>query len=109
MADALKNLGQSLPAAGTLTALYTVPGSTSAVMNLFTACNESSATARFRLSVAVAGAADAISQYVYFDQQVAGRSTFVASLGIPLATTDVVRVQSDSGSIAFHAYGVEVT
>lgn len=109
MADALKILGQSLPAGGTLTTLYTVPGATSAVASSIIACNQSSLPARFRLSVAVAGAADERKQYFYYDELIPGNASFPITIGISLATTDVLRCQSDNGQVAFTATGVEVT
>ena len=108
MADSLKVLGQVIPSAGVLTPLYTPAGS-SAVVSSVLACNRGSAAARFRLAVAVAAAADDPKQYLYYDQILAPFTTFAVTLGIALATTDAIRVQSDTGTVAFNAFGVEVT
>ena len=56
----------------------------------------------------MAGAADTTKQYLYFDVTVPGNNTFIAVIGITLATTDVVRVQSDTASVSFNLFGVEV-
>ncbi len=109
MADTFKVLGQSAPAAAALTALYTVPGVTSSTVSSVVVCNTSSAKTKFRISVAVAGAADAIAQYLYYDVPINGNDSFVATIGATLATTDVVRVYSLSGTVSFNAFGVEVT
>lgn len=109
MADTLKVLSQSLPAAGALTNLYTVPSLTSTVVSSLIICNEGSTATTFRVSIAPAGAADALSQYIYYDVPLAANDTFIFTGGISLATTGVVRVRSASGLVAFSLFGVEVT
>ncbi len=109
MADTLKILGQSIPAAATLTDLYTVPAATSTVVSTITVCNQSAVGTSFRISIAVAGAADATKQYLYFDVPIAGNATFAATLGIDLATTDKIRVLATLATLSFNATGIEVT
>lgn len=105
----LKQLGQSNPAVNTLTTLYTVPSATSTTVSSVVICNQSSSPSTFRLSTAIAGAADTIAQYLYYNQVIAANSTFVATVGITLATTDVIRVYASNSTMSFIAYGVEVT
>lgn len=108
MADSLRVLGQLAP--GTvLSALYTVPGATSTSVSSIVVCNRAAASATFRISVAVANAADSPTQYLYYDQVLAGNSTYIATIGISLATTDVIRVYASAGTVSFTAFGVEVT
>lgn len=102
-----KNLGQSLPAASTLTALYTAPAATSTVISSVVICNQGAGTAKFRVSHSIAGAADALAQYLYRDTELAPGKTYVATLGITMATTDILKVQSDTGQCSFNAYGQE--
>jgi hypothetical protein len=109
MADAPKVLGQSIPAAGTLTTLYTVPGATSTVVSTLMACNQSLAATVIRVSIAVAGAADTAKQYVYYDLPLAGLDTFAVTAGWALATTDLIRVQAANGNVSFNLFGVEIT
>ena len=109
MADALKVLGQQMPAAQTLTTLYTVPGATSTTVSSVVVCNQGPVAGAFRLSVAIAGAADAQQQYIYRDLPIAAADTFVATLGLTLAATDVVRCYSANGTSSFNLFGVEVT
>jgi hypothetical protein len=109
MADTLKILGQSNPNATTLTDLYTVPSSTSATVSSIVVCNRSSTATSFRISVSIAGAAIANEQYLYYDVPIAGNDTFVATLGITLATTDKVRVYATLATLSFNAFGVEVS
>lgn len=109
MADTRKVLGQSNPAARTLTDLYTVPGAASVVVSSIVICNQSTADAKARVSVAVAGAADEPKQYLYYDLDVPGNETFIATIGITLAATDVVRVYSDTDYLSFNLFGLEST
>ena len=109
MADALKVLGQVDAGAGTLTTLYTVPGATSVSGSSLVVCNRNAVAVRFRASIAVAGAADDPKQYIYYDVLVQANDTFVATIGLTLAATDVVRVLSDIGGVSFSTFGVEVT
>ncbi len=109
MAQVLKVLGQSAPAATTLTDLYTVPAVTSTAISSITICNRSSTATSFRISVAIAGAADATSQYVYYDVAIAGNDTFAASIGMSLATTDKIRCYATLATLTFIAFGAENT
>ena len=102
---AVKVLGQAIPAAATLTGLYTVPGATTAVVSTLYACNQGSSVAKIRVSVAVAGAADATYQYIAFDQPIPAGRTWRETTGITLGATDVLRVQSDTGLVSFNAFG----
>lgn len=107
MAFQPKVLGQLAPAATTLTALYTVPGATKATASSIVVANTSSVTDTFRVSIAIAGAADTIAQYIYRDVDVPGNDTFIATVGITLATTDVVRCFSTNGTLSFNLFGIE--
>jgi hypothetical protein len=109
MAVAYKVLGQSAAAATTLTTLYTVPGSTSTVVSSVTACNRGATTATIRLSAAIAGAADATSQYYVYDYPVAANDTLSIVVGICLAATDLLRVYTDLAQVTFTAFGSEIT
>jgi hypothetical protein len=109
MAEALKVLGQLAPAAATLSALYTVPGATSATVSSILVCNQNASTIKFRVSVAVANAADATKQYLYFDVDLTKKNTFSAVLGLTLGAGDVVRVYTDTTNVSFSLFGVEVT
>lgn len=109
MAEALKILGQSSPAATTATVLYTVPAATKTTVSTITVCNRAATAGTFRISVAVAGAADANPQYLFFDQALDGNSTFSITIGITLAATDVIRVYASSANFSFNVFGVEIS
>ena len=108
MAEFLKTLGQNAPTATTLTDLYTVPASTSATLSSLVICNRSTTATTFRVSVAPAGAADTVAQYLYYDQSIGGNSSYALTLGITLATTDKLRVYAGANTLSFSAFGVEV-
>lgn len=109
MAETRQVLGQLNPGAAALTAVYTVPAATQAVVSTISVCNRGSADAMFRVSVAVAGAADTARQYLYYDLPLAGNDTFVATVGIALGAGDVVRAYASTADLAFQVFGVQIT
>ena len=102
-------LGQSSPAATTETALYTVPSSTSAIGSSIIIANRGTSVATFRVSIAVGGAATTNKDYIYYDLPIGANDTFIATIGITLATTDVVRVYASNTNLSFSLYGSEIT
>jgi glucose-6-phosphate dehydrogenase assembly protein OpcA len=104
---AKKVLGQINPAATTATTLYTVPSAKSAVISSLTICNQASTSATFRVAVRPAGATLAAVHYVAYDVTVGAADTTALTLGITLATTDVVTVYASTATVSFHAYGDE--
>lgn len=109
MADTFKTLAQVDPLAATLTDGYTVPAVTSAVISSIVICNRSATDTSFRISVALAGAANDNKQYLYYDLTIPGNDTFVATVGVTLATTDVVRVYATLATLSFNIFGMEIT
>jgi len=109
MAETYKVLSQSAPSAAALTALYTVPAATEAVASSIVVTNRSSTATAFRVSVAPAGAADTVAQYLYYDIPIPGNDTFIATVGLTLAATDVVRVYATLATLSFSLFGTEVT
>lgn len=109
MPEERKVLGQLNPGAAALTALYTVPGGAEAVISTFTVANRSAVATAFRMSIAVAGAADDPKQYTYYDIPIPGNDTFAATLGITLGPADVIRVYATLATLSFGLSGVELT
>lgn len=109
MAITYKVLGQSAPAAATPDDLYTVPALTQAVASSIIVCNRSASADAFRVSIAVGGGVTANADYLYYDVAIGGNDTFIATIGITLATTDVVRVYSTNGTLSFNLSGSEIT
>lgn len=108
MAETYKVLGQSNPAATTLTDAYTVPASTSAVVSSIVVANRGAATS-YRLSVAINGAADSNEQYIAYDRAIGANEVHTFVLGIGLGDTDKVRVYATLATLSFNIFGVEIT
>ena len=109
MAQARKNLGQAALSATTLTDIYTVPGATSTVISTIAVCNRGSTATTYRLSHAVAGAADATKQYFAYDVPISGNTTHTITIGPTFAATDVLRAFAGNGNITVQAWGEETT
>jgi hypothetical protein len=107
MADSIKVLGQLSPAATTLSTLYTVPSITQTTVSGISICNTGSSPATIRLAVAVAGAADNVKQYIYYDYVIAAKDTLIVVMGMTLNETDVVKVYASATNVAFNIFGVE--
>jgi hypothetical protein len=105
--ESLKVLAQSAPSATTLTAVYTVPAATSAVLSSMIVCNRGTMATTFRISIAVAGLADTNKQYLYYDVPLSKNNTFIATIGATLGATDVVRVYAGNANLSFTLTGVE--
>lgn len=108
MAIAYKVLGQSNPAATTLTTLYTVPSATSAVISTISVCNLGVSTT-FRVAIRPAGASIANQHYVVYDNYVNANDTVFLTIGATLATTDVISVYAGTANVSFNAFGSEIT
>jgi glucose-6-phosphate dehydrogenase assembly protein OpcA len=104
---AKKVLGQINPSATTATTLYTVPSAKSAVVSSLTICNQTSTAATFRIAVRPGGATLAAVHYVAYDVTVGASDSTALTLGITLATTDVITVYASTATLSFHAYGDE--
>ena len=109
MASVLKVLGQQAPAGATDTTLYTVPSSTSTVLSSLTICNFSGTQTEFTISIRPNGATLENKHYLYYSVAIGGNDTFVATLGITLDSSDVITVRALNGTLAFQAFGEEIS
>lgn len=110
MAQALKVLGQSYPTLATATKIYTAPALTSTAISTISIVNQSATTVdTVRISIRVAGAADATKQYIYYNLAMPAETTFAATFGITLAASDEVWVYSTNGTCSFNLFGTENT
>jgi hypothetical protein len=108
MATTYKVLGQSNPSATTATTLYTVPSATSTVVSTITICNQASSAATYRIAVRPAGATLAAQHYIVYGATVPASDTTTLTLGLTLATTDIITVYASSATVSFNAYGSEI-
>jgi hypothetical protein len=108
MATTYKVLGQSNPAATTLTTLYTVPSATEAVVSTISVANISASAITYRIAIRPDGASIANSQYLVYDASLAANSTIAYTLGITLDATDVISVYASDTNGVFQAFGSEI-
>lgn len=108
MATTYKVLGQVNPSATTATTLYTTPSSTSTVVSTISVCNQASTAATFRIAVRPAGASLAAQHYIVYGATVPASDSTMITVGLTLATTDVVTVYASSANLSFNAYGSEI-
>jgi glucose-6-phosphate dehydrogenase assembly protein OpcA len=109
MPTTYKVLGQVNPSATTATTLYTVPSATSAVVSTIVIANQTATAATFRIAVRPAGASLAALHYVAYDVTVGASDSTALTLGITLATTDVVTVYASTATLSFAAFGSEIS
>jgi len=104
-----KVLGQVNPSATTLTTLYTVPSAKEAVVSTISVANLTSTAATFRIAVRPAGATIANQHYIGYDITVGASDSTLITVGLTLATTDVISVYASTANLAFSAFGDEAT
>lgn len=109
MPTTYKVLGQVNPAATTATTLYTVPSATQAIVSTIVIANLTTSNATFRIAVRPGGATLANQHYAAYDVTVGASDSTALTLGITLGAADVITVYASSASIAFAAYGSEIS
>lgn len=108
MEQTLKVLSQAISVSNTLIDAYTV-SATAATISSLTLCNtDGYMPAIVNIAVAVSGAADTLSQYIYSQLLIGPTDTFIATVGITLATTDVIRMYSTNSLVALSLFGMEM-
>lgn len=109
---AKKILGQSNPSATTVTTLYTVPASKEAVISTISVANLTATSATFRLILQPSADVSATilnKQYLAYDITLGASDSTVITIGLTLATGDVIKVYGSTANIAFQAFGDEAT
>jgi glucose-6-phosphate dehydrogenase assembly protein OpcA len=106
---AKKVLGQVNPSATTLTTLYTVPSAKEAVVSSISVANLTATAATFRLAVRPAGASISNEHYLGYDITVGASDSTIITVGLTLATTDVLSVYASTADVAFQAFGDEAS
>jgi hypothetical protein len=108
MTTVYKVLGQSNPGANTVTTLYTVPSANSAVCSSISICNQGAANANVSVAVCQANTSVTATQYIVKDATCVANDTIFLTLGVTLAATDTLRVNSTNGNTSFAAFGSEI-
>jgi len=109
MATSYKVLGQVNPSATTATTLYTVPSSTQAVVSTIAVSNQAASSATFRIAIRPAGETLDAKHYIAYDSTVAANDSTMLTIGVTLATTDVITVYASSATVSFNAFGSEIS
>jgi hypothetical protein len=107
MATTYKVLGQVQPSANTLTTLYTVPAASSAVVSTMVVTNLGPTATTYRIAIRPGGATIENKHYIAYDISIPTLDSLSLTLGITLASTDVVSVESFTGLISFNLFGSE--
>lgn len=108
MPTTYKVLGQVHVAAATNTTLYTVPAATSAVCSTLAVCNMGVSTT-YRVAVRPAGATLADQHYLVYEAAINQYDTTLLTIGVTLATTDVVTVYAGTADVTFQLFGSEIS
>jgi hypothetical protein len=108
MATTYKVLGQSNPAATTLTTLYTVPSATEAVVSTISVANISGSAITYRIAIRPDGASVTNAHYLVYGATLPANSTTAFTLGITLNAADVVSVYASDTNAVFQAFGSEI-
>ena len=95
MATVYKVLGQLKPGANTLADLYTVPGSTSAVLSSITVCNQTAANASYSIAIAPNGETANDKHFIVRGGVVPQADAVGITLGLTMDAADVVRFVSE--------------
>ena len=112
MAEVVKRLGATSPAADTTTALYTVPALTMAVLSTILVCNRSSVSEEFYLWHVDGGGvgAEAVADCIAFGHIIDPSASIAYRLGIGMEATDSITCRTTSAtSVNFIAWGSEIS
>lgn len=109
MANVYKVLAQSAPAATTDTNVYTVPADTSAIISTIIIANRAGTVGTYRIAVRPAGAAISDEHYIASDVPLAANDSTTLTLGLTLAATDVLTVQTSTADMSVNVFGTEIT
>jgi hypothetical protein len=115
MATDYKILGQTLPTANTLSNVYVVPTSTSAIVSTITICNQGSANANVDIVVRPVNEALDNKHYLLRGVTIPRADTLVISPGLTLnasvilAVNNAVHAGETAADISFNAFGVELS
>jgi hypothetical protein len=106
--ETIKSPSYALPAANTLTTLYTVPALTQAVVSTINVCNTASTDATYRIAVLPNGVGITNANYLVFNATISGNETVAFTQGITMDSGDLLRVFASTASVAFNAFKMEI-
>lgn len=104
-----KILGQSAPSSTANADLITVGAAKSQIVSTLVVANVTATAATARVFARIAGAAAAASNALYYDISIPANSSASFTLGMTLAATDVITVQTaTANALTFTAFGTEL-
>lgn len=104
-----KIVGQAAPSTTSNVDLFTVASAHHNIVSTLVIANVTATAATARVYARIGGAAAATSNAIMYDVTIAANSTNAFTLGISMNATDVLTVQSGTGSaLTFTAFGVEI-
>ena len=117
MAESPKQLGAIVATAATTGAdasgqlLYTVPGSTAAIVSTIFVCNQGGSSATFKIAHVQNGGVSSINKkyYTHNGAPISGNDTIAITTGIAMAANDSLVVYASSTDVNFVATGIEIT
>jgi hypothetical protein len=108
MAITYKILGQISITANTLSTVYTVPASNSAVISSIVVCNLGANASSFRLAAVPSGDTISNKHYINFDTPVPGSDSIAITIGATLSANDSIRANALSSNISISIFGSEI-
>ena len=115
MPTAYKILGQTLPTANTLSNVYVVPTSTSAIVSTITITNQSSANANVDIIVRPVNETLSAKHYLLRTITIPRADTMILSPGLTLNASVIIAVNNavvtgeTAANVSFNVFGVELT
>jgi RecG-like helicase len=89
--------------------MLTVGAGKSVVASTLSVCNRGTTAATYRVAVRPSGTALANQHYMIFDASIMPKDTVTLSVGITMATTDVLTVYASSANLSFSLFGAEIS
>lgn len=104
-----KVLGQVNPSATSASALYTNPASTETVISTVTVANLASTAATYRLYIRPNDETLSNKHYIAYDSPIPANDTIALTLGLTLDSSDVLYCYASTASVAFGAFGTQIS
>ena len=103
-----KVLAQFPPDATTLTALYTVPAETQAVISTIVIANRSnSVVSSYRIAIVPFGEELTTEHYIAYNVPIPASDSATLTLGLTMGAGDVLSVYTSTANLTFNIFGVE--
>ena len=109
MPDSYKILGQINPTANTLTNVYVTGAAASAIVSTISIHNFSDANSSYSIVVRPNNESLGNKHYVIRGGVIPARELITITGAVTLNASAILAANTNSGSISFNAYGVEVT